>query len=447
MAQSTIPAGLRERWSHLDRDLLFLPKLDRMRVEQEEYSLEVIEFVRVSPVDEEVTVPSAPEVPETDVRELAPWSDAEADQLQMWELVNSVVEGNRVTRTCPECGGSKVLTCSRCHGHGHVECGFCFGSGSRSCSHCGGSGRVMHNHTRTNPDGTTSVETEWHTCHHCGGSGRERCGSCGGSGRVRCHHCGGSGLVQCEYCSPAGTVDTYIRRVFRETTVKERLLPISLPDYPEPIVLEHGYVSLNPRELLVPYDSVADQARLTERGIDAPDARLFFVRSATVTLHSVRDAVTGELAATFIAGEPEPIFTLHATVLDSQWSPDQEQRRALWASILYVLAPVVLLLGWFGVRQPGIAFWVAVLLAGVALILKRNPVQAFRLAFLDVRCAAHARTATTRCPTCGKDLCYECLIPSIRCPACGSVVSKAVTHLIEDGRWVEAHSADPSAGS
>lgn len=77
------------------------------------------------------------------------------------------------------------------------------------------------------------------------------------------------------------------------------------------------------------------------------------------------------------------------------------------------------------------------LLALVALLLCRNPLRAFRMTLVDVRCARHSQIAPMRCPSCRQDVCHECLIPSARCPHCGQVISPAVTHLVEDGRWVE----------
>lgn len=442
MAEHQAAPGLRKRWSALRDDLVFLPKLDRMTVETQECELDVVEFVRVAPRDEEVMVPVAPDVPTADVRAYSDWSDKEEDQQKMWALTGTAIAGNRVTRACPHCGGSRRVTCDRCGGDGRVICGWCSGSGHRHCTSCGGSGRHTHTHTTTNPDGSTSTSTEWEICGSCGGSGRTMCMSCLGSGRVTCGSCGGSGEVTCDTCSPQGTVDVYIRRSFVEATVQTHILPVSLPEYPGPVTLPEGCVEIQPRDAATPFDSEADRAELNRRGIQQADSRIFFVRKASVTVHTVRDTRTGELSATFIDGEPEPILTVHCTTADPDWTPDRERYKALGASILYAVGPLTL--GGFilnGQALIGIGAAAAALTG--AFLLNRHPGRAFRMAFADVRCPRHYRTVTIRCPGCGKDLCHECLLPSVRCPLCGEVVSRAVTHLIEDGRWVAVQPLNP----
>jgi|GEM_PF-6485218 len=441
MAEQEVVSGLRKRWSALRSDIVFLPRLDQMHVATQDCGLEVVEFVRVAPSDEEIMVPQAAHVTSADVREYDAWSDAEADQQRMWALVGTAIEGNKITRTCPDCHGSREVTCDDCNGHGRVNCSWCHGSGNQSCSSCGGSGHRSVSRTQTNSDGTTSTVWEQENCLWCHGSGRQRCNHCQGSGQVTCSRCSGSGEVECETCCPAGTVDIFTRRSFVERTAATHILPVRLPDYPEPIRLPATYVELHPREQSMPLDSVADRAQLEQRSLGKPDSRIFFVRQATVTLHAVRDPQTGYPAVSYIEGEPEPILTLHRATPDWNWTPDRERRKALGASILYALAPIALGgLGTAGLAGYGLA--AAVVMVGAALWLYRHPLRAFRLAFFDVRCPRHERTVTMRCPACEKDLCHECLMPLARCPHCGTVASQAITHLVEDGKWVETHPTD-----
>jgi hypothetical protein len=174
--KQTAPAGLRRSWSALRVDVPFLPKPDQLIVDDEHCELQVVEFVRVAPVDEEVMVPVAAEVTTDPVETYPGWSDAAEDQQRMWALVDSAIEGSRRTCTCPDCGGSKWVTCSWCHGHGRVTCSACGGGGRVSCFSCGGSGHHERTTTATR-DGQTVTETIRETCGHCGGSGSQTCGT------------------------------------------------------------------------------------------------------------------------------------------------------------------------------------------------------------------------------------------------------------------------------
>lgn len=402
------------------------------------HDLDAVEFVRVEPADEELIAPAAPNVPVDDVRAYAGWSAAEEDQLQMWALVGTSIEGNRMTRRCPDCKGDKRVTCGKCQGGGKVACTWCSGSGYQGCSNCGGSGGRMVTRTSTNADGTNATVTESESCMSCGGSGRSRCMPCLGSGRETCHTCGGAGDVTCETCSPEGTVDYFMRRSFVESGVGTYIQRVTLPGYPEPIPLSEGHVQLQPREASTPYDVAADRAELEQRGITTPDARLFFVRKAVVTMSRIADPGTGDLLATYIDGEPDPVLTIHRTAQDPDWSSDRQRGKAWAAFMLYTLAPLVLLL-FVVLHLSLIGVGAALLIVVAATVLCKNPVQAFRMTFLDVRCTRHSRSATMRCAGCRQDLCHECLQPSPRCPQCRQVASTAITHLIEDGQWVPAN--------
>lgn len=437
MVQGEAVPGLRERWSALRGELVFLPRLDQMTVERHDCGLEAVEFVRVAPSDQEVMLPEASHVSSADVRDFPGWSEVEEDQLQMWSLVGTVIEGNRVTRPCPDCRGSKQLTCSHCGGAGWVTCSWCHGSGAQFCTSCGGSGWRSVTRTTTDADGTTSTRTESETCTSCGGRGRTMCLPCMGTGQDSCSHCGGTGEVTCDTCSPRGTVDLFLRRNFAALSVKTHILPARLPGYPAPVQLSPAYVQIAPPEQAVPCDAVAEQGKLAARGLTGAEARLFFIRRASASVHLVSDPQTGQLVASFIEGKKEPIFTIHRSVLDPRWTPDRERQRSLVAFALYATGPFVLL-GGLAVQQPLIGAGVAAASLVAAFLLRRNPLQAFRMAFLDVRCSRHAQTAPMRCPACHEDLCHECILPSVRCPDCGVVVSKAVTHLIADGQWMEA---------
>jgi hypothetical protein len=437
MSEQEAPGPLRKRWSALRNTVLFVPELDQLTVTPSECHHEAVEFVRVAPEDEEVMVPEAPHVSSIDVASYSAWSADEDDQLRMWNLAGSAIAGNKVTRTCPECEGTRRLTCSRCHGRGWVDCTWCHGSGHRSCSSCGGAGGRHVSSTSTNADGSTTTTSNWERCGSCGGDGRQRCMSCMGTGRDRCSRCGGMGEVTCETCCEAGTVDYYIRRTFVARTVETVVLPVQLPGFPEPVVLSPAHVHLHERERPVPFDSVADRVRLEERRVAVPGARLFFERQATTRAHAVRDPHTAQTAATFIDGEPEPILTLHRTVADPSWTPDRERRKSLWAFYLYLMAPLVTV-GVIVAGQPWIGAGLGVASLAGALWLNRNPVQAFRRAFVSLQCKRHSQAAPMRCPECRADLCQDCLTPSVRCPECGHTVTEAVTHLLEDGRWVDA---------
>lgn len=454
MADQETPASLRRGWTSLRRDLLFLPRLEGLTVTAEKVALEAVEFVRIAPSDQVVVTAEAPHVTTDDVRDYPDWSDAEEDQQAMWALAGRQIEGSRTTETCPDCGGGKRLTCDHCGGAGRVTCTSCSGSGQTSCSSCGGSGGRHVSRTETDAQGNSTTTMEWESCSSCGGSGQDRCSWCWGSGSVTCSTCSGSGEVTCTTCSPRGTVDRYIRRTFVASTVATRLLPVSLPGYPHPVGLSKGHVTVQARCTVTPYDAVADRSLLAERQVEHPPARLFFIRPAVVELHSVTDPRTGALAATFIDGEPEPILTLHNTVQDPQWSPDQERSRAMLAFLLY--AASILVLG--GAIAAGPLFpavppaWLigggagaALLAAGGGWLLYRGPVRAFRTAFLDLRCARHGARAPLRCPHCAQDLCAECAAPVARCPQCGGIIARAATHVVEDGRWVEASGARAAA--
>ncbi len=436
MAEQETGPGLEECWSALRNDLVFLPPLGKMTVQKQACRHEAVEFVRVAPVDQQVMLPQAPHVPETPVEAYSAWSDDERDQQRMWALVGTMVEGNRMTRTCPDCDGAKEVTCGTCHGRRRVDCTWCHGSGSRPCGSCGGAGHRTVTRTVTQSDGSTRTEHDHQTCMSCGGSGRNRCHSCMGTGEVTCGTCDGRGVVTCETCSPAGTVDVFIRRSFLESTVSTHILPVELPGYPEPVKLSPGHVHIEPRTANTPGDAEVDRAQLTERGIAEPNSRIFFVRPAVTTIEIVNDGTFGELAATFIDGKPEPILTMHRSTVDPKWTPDRERYKALAATVLWGLTAVVpavmLFSGWGPVALLG-----AVALGLAAYLVYRNPIRAARLAFLDVTCPTHKRTTTVRCQGCGKDLCHECLMPSVRCPHCGQAASGAVTHLMEDGKWVK----------
>lgn len=444
MSEQEIHPGLRKRWSELRDDLVFLPKLETLSVAQVTCDLEAVEFVQVAPADEELMLPEAPHVSADDVKEYAGWSNAVEDQQRMWALAGTAIEGNKVTRDCPDCHRTKEVKCIRCHGWGQENCIWCHGSGHRSCSSCGGSGGQSVTKTATNADGTTSTTTERESCTSCSGSGRDRCLPCLGSGRQTCSTCRGRGKVECETCSPVGTVDTFIRRSFVASTVRTHILPVCLPGCTEPVSLSEGYVQIHPRDAATPFDAVADAAVLAERSVTSPAARIFFVRQASVTVHTASDERTGELLAGFVDGQPEePLLMVRQTSMDPHWTPDRERSKAMWAFFLYGLAPLLLLAaGAVLLTQTGLGMLAAVLggLGAAALIagflLYSNPLRAFRLAVLDVRCARHSRTATVRCGGCKQELCHECLLPSARCPLCGHVPSEAVTHLIEDGQLV-----------
>lgn len=436
MKQDVVP-GLRKRWSTLRGDLLFLPKLEQMQVTTEGHSLEVVEFLRVEPQDEEVVVPEAPDVPTESVLAFPDWSDAAEDQQRMWRLVGTVITGDRETHTCPDCHATKRLTCSTCGGDGRVACSWCFGSGQQSCSSCGGSGSTTVTRTETDSDGHTIHHTESHSCSSCGGGGRTRCWHCSGWGHVTCHTCGGGGEVVCDYCSPAGTVDRFIRRSFVAVNIRTDLMPIRLPGYPQPIRLTPEYVEIGARLAETPYDAVQDSGLLGSRGIKEPAARIFFLRQGLVHLHTVCAPDSGATCATYIDGKANPILTLHRAVQDRRWSPDVERRKGLLAFVLY---SSVVLAGSLGIalEAPWVGAGVAALLLVAALVTMRNPLRALRLTFRDTRCFRHNASAVLRCSGCGNDLCHECVLPSVRCPNCGESLSDAVTHLIEEGKWVEA---------
>ncbi|MFZ5818180.1 MAG: hypothetical protein ACOY93_23250 [Bacillota bacterium] len=449
MDAERVAPGLRAGWAALRRDLPFLPPASRLQGESQVCELEAVEFVRVVAADEEVQQPEAPGVPEAPVAELSGWSPREEDQQRMWPLVGRVVEGDRTTHTCPDCDGAKQVTCGHCRGRGRVSCRWCGGSGDESCSSCGGSGGNTVTRTTVNSDGSHSTTTERESCSSCGGSGRRSCSHCMGFGQERCSDCGGSGEVTCGTCSPQGTVDRFIRRTFRAVSLRTHLLPVALPGLSGPVTLSEGYVSIGERTAPHPSDAERDRPLLEERGIERPAARLFFIRPASVTVHLLRDPETGAIAASFIEGEPQPLLTLHRTQREPGWSPEQVRRRALAALLLYTLGPVAGLLfyqlaggpraGWIGLAPIALLFG----LWWVAYRVGRSPVQTFRLALLDLRCTRHSAPACLRCPSCKADLCHECLLPSARCPQCGSVVSPAITHLAEDGRWVEASGDGP----